>query len=118
MIKLGLTSERKKYLVDTIARNVVELDLTDPVRFMLQVYQPFPIFGKLAFISLFPWAPFFGKTVTNIVEMGLESDQNISLILDRIEELEMEYELTPKLHHPTRPSLISRIISKLFNRSN
>ena len=94
-IRYTLTEEGRSFLVDYIAEKVSSKGMGTAAIMLLEVRRPFSIMTSTLAVGLTPLIRIFANDkYMNDIVLFLEDNKNISLLIDRIEELEEVREIT------------------------
>jgi len=94
-MSIEIPREREEYIINLIAKRIVDLELEDFAEIILEGTKPFGTFiGETAFLMSYPaFVAFFGETGHSFANMmGFNYTKNADRILARIEELKKERE--------------------------
>ncbi|UCD72607.1 MAG: hypothetical protein JSW01_03910 [Candidatus Bathyarchaeota archaeon] len=87
--------ERVEYLIELVARRIVDLELEDFAEVILEGTKPFgPFIGETGFLMTYPsMVAFFGQGGHDFANMmGFNYTENADRILERVKELTKERE--------------------------
>ncbi|MBL7118836.1 hypothetical protein ISS96_02360 [Candidatus Bathyarchaeota archaeon] len=108
--------EREEYIIDLIAKQIVDLDMEDFAEVILEGTKPFGTFiGETAFLMSYPgFVAFFGQSGHDFANMmGFNYMKNAGRIIERVKELQKKKEETRekerKLRRESEGSWLSRL---------
>jgi len=117
-LKVFPDPEREKYLIDIVAKQIVDLELEDFAEVILEGTKPFgPFLGQTAFLMSYPgFVAFFGQTGNDFANMmGFDYTKNAERILERVRELKKEREEAKEKERRLRGESEGSWLSKLRN---
>ncbi|HIE52409.1 MAG TPA: hypothetical protein EYP85_11670 [Armatimonadetes bacterium] len=91
MIIRDLTPERRRELLEAIARRIVDYRLETPAVFFLELHKPLAFLGSQAFLAASPLlTPFIGPERMEEYAELMSRPENVEALIQRIEELATE----------------------------
>jgi hypothetical protein len=105
-------------VIESLARNIVEYDLTSAVRPLLVALEGSAGFlGPLAILTLSPWTPLFGRNVDDLMMLfGKMPKEVTQLLLERVDTLEEIADEKRKKQPPEKENWLSGLRSRLFQK--
>ena len=112
--------EREEYIIEIVARRIVDLELEDFAEVIVEGTRPFgPFIGETAFLMSYPgFVAFFGQSGHDFANMmGFDYSKNADRILKRVKELTKQREEAKKkergLRKESERSWLSRLKENL-----
>ena len=108
--------EREEYLIDLVAKRVLDLELEDFLEVIVEGTKPFgPFIGETSFLLTYPsMVAFFGQSGHDFANMmGFNYTKNAGRILERVKELKKEKEEVKRRERELRKGLERSWLSRL-----